>query len=198
MPTLPRPDLASRRREATQRELAEAALRRIEESGSWSRVRIEDLLSDVGISERTFYRYFDRKHEVLVPLLQDLARRHNALFTQVDGSLEHRAGQALEGAHATMEGGSDRSRAFLRVLFSDPDLRSSWQDACLASESAMAEVLRDVVTPAHRSEAHLVAAMIVLGQRFAIQEWVRGEEPAASLAGLTESWVRRVLRTHDW
>lgn len=67
---MPRPERRVDRRELTRRALIEAALKRFTAAGV-AATTVADITADAGVTERTFYRYFASKEEVLFAEYED-------------------------------------------------------------------------------------------------------------------------------
>jgi AcrR family transcriptional regulator len=67
---MPRPERRVDRRELTRRALIEAAIKRFTAAGVGG-TTVADITADTGVTERTFYRYFASKEEVLFAEYED-------------------------------------------------------------------------------------------------------------------------------
>jgi AcrR family transcriptional regulator len=67
---MPRPERRVDRRELTRRALVDAAIKRFTAAGV-AGTTVADITADAGVTERTFYRYFASKEEVLFAEYED-------------------------------------------------------------------------------------------------------------------------------
>ena len=67
---MPRPERRADRREVTRRALIDAAIKRFTAAGV-AATTVADITTDAGVTERTFYRYFASKEEVLFAEYED-------------------------------------------------------------------------------------------------------------------------------
>lgn len=87
---------------------------------------VPELAAAAGISERTFYRYFQSREELLGPALQDAQNLIAERLDETDPKVP--IGEALLAAWRTVADGThrDRTRALLPVVLSDPGFHAVW------------------------------------------------------------------------
>lgn len=131
---------------------------------------IKDLAARVGVSERTFYRYFPRKEDSVRPYLSA------ALTLVVDQLRAAARDRPLSQAIAESQGDildlarRLEVRRLLAVLSSTDRLRAVWLQVNEDAERAFAEVVAEArgLCPGS-TEARLVGAAIVASGRLALQ-----------------------------
>ncbi|WP_083684320.1 TetR/AcrR family transcriptional regulator [Massilia putida] len=137
-----------------------------------SDVSIRELAAHVGISERTFYRYFPRKEDVVRPFLE------NGLQRIVDGFAARSASEPIMDSLAAAwadawplkEPGA--SAVFFRILEQHDSYRAARLQAIIDSEALWAEAIATRLGLAPSSPQALVAgAAIVTAFRMAWQSF---------------------------
>ncbi len=152
----------------TRRALEDAALRRFAADG-YDATSVQSIAADVGVSARTFFRYFAAKDAVL-----DMGR--SARRAPVRDAVRSSAGGRLEVVRAgilALAGGfaDDRDRVWLRqrAAASSPVLRGRILDTMVSWERTLASALADRGEP----HADTLAAVGVAVFRSAITAWLR-------------------------
>lgn len=152
----------------TRRALEDAALRRFATDG-YDATSVQSIAADVGVSARTFFRYFATKDEVL-----DMGR--GARQAQVRDAVRSSEARGLElvrvAVLALADGlADDRARVALRqrAAASSPVLRGRVLDTIGSWERTLAAALADRGEPG----ADPLAAVGVAVFRSAITAWVR-------------------------
>lgn len=133
---------------------------------------IKELAANAGISERTFYRYFPRKEDVVRPFLENGLHRIVAGFTS--RSVSEPVMDSLEAAWADAwplkEPGA--SAVFFRILEQHDSYRATRLQAIIDSEALWAEAIAARLGVAPSSPRALVAgAAIVTAFRMAWQSF---------------------------
>lgn len=136
-----RQSLRERQRLEVRRELQQTSLRLFLERG-FDDVAISDVTDEVGVSQRTFYRHFPTKEDVVLSLLDEFAPAvHQHLR-------EHPAGDApWKVVHDALTEAVQRSEpvdpAVMRMIFKTPRLFSAYNERQRRWEAMMAEVLAE-------------------------------------------------------
>jgi AcrR family transcriptional regulator len=151
--------------------LEKAALALYKEHG-FAQTTVAEIAQRAGLTERTFFRYFSDKREVLfsgADALQQL------LSTALDGAPSalspiDAVGRAVEASASLFEGRRDFARKRQDVIFENPELqeREHIKLASLASSLADGLRRRGVRDPA----ASLAAEMGITVLRIAFERWI--------------------------
>lgn len=122
------------------RQVSHAALSLFVEKGT-TRFSVKELAEHAGISERTFYRYFPRKEDVVRPVLAAGAAQFSALLAERPPS--ETILDALKAAFAQSWWGesTQQSQALRRVMHETDVLRTIWLDIIAETETKIALAL---------------------------------------------------------
>nr|WTB28452.1 TetR/AcrR family transcriptional regulator [Streptomyces sp. NBC_00830]WTB35630.1 TetR/AcrR family transcriptional regulator [Streptomyces sp. NBC_00830] len=185
--------LTARRVADTRREIATLALKLADERG-WDSLTVADIADAADVSLRTYYRYFPRKQDVFMPLLEDATERLRTIFGQLtEGDVAERSAIALERSLYEFPGGLRGAHTNYGILLRDPTLISVWLFASLRAEPGFAKVLTASFPELDdQHDGKLLAAVIITCQRIGLQDWVAGPS-GGSLIELVEQSVRRGL-----
>lgn len=171
------PGLRERKKERTRHDLAAAALRLFVERG-FEAVKVEDIAAAAEVSERTFFRYFASKEDVLWP---DQAARRDEFAAALD---KVPAGESLLGclrrgavfSAEAYEADRDEMLARFRLLIDTPALRGYLLECMDAWEGAAARALaKRLPGPAGERRCRLLAAATIAALRVSVTEWVAGD-----------------------
>ena len=151
--------------------LAKAAMALYAERG-FEQTTVAEIAARAGLTERTFFRHFADKREVLfygMEILRDLLTRAVAAAPASATPMDA-VGAALEAAGAMLQENPDRVRLRDAIVSANPDLRERELIKLAAFASAMAGALRDrgVAEPA----ASLAAETGVAVFKVAFARWV--------------------------
>lgn len=141
---------------------------------------IRELADHVGVSERTFYRYFPRKEHAVRPYLEaGLAHIVVGIRTAMVGMA---LPDAIVQAHTgVLEGtASAHTAKLLSVLTGTERLRAVWLQVTMGAERALAEVVGEAwgVSPDHLA-ARMAASAVVASGRMALLQPGGDEQPPA-------------------
>jgi AcrR family transcriptional regulator len=170
--------------------LAKAAMALYAERG-FEQTTVAEIAARAGLTERTFFRHFADKREVLfygTEMLRDLLTRAvadaPASATPMDA-----VGAALEAAGAMLQENPDRARLRDAIVSGHPDLRERELIKLAALAAAMAGALRDrgVAEPA----ASLAAETGVGVFKVAFARWVT-EPGQPDLPGIIRQSMREL------
>ncbi|MDI3387760.1 TetR family transcriptional regulator [Streptomyces sp. B-S-A8] len=192
---MPGSSLNERRKAATRRDIAHTAAALFVEHGLRA-TRAEDIARAAGVSPRTFFRYFATKEESVAPLFTEGTQRWvecvraapeglsvaDALIKAADDALDPAAaGDAGTVANAES---LEWVRSLLRMAEDAPALRSVWNDACFAAETALLDVLAErhglgALDDARASRGlRLAAGVASAAIRVSVECWADTDAPA--------------------
>lgn len=169
--------LRERKKQRTQAELMDAALRLFSERG-FERVTIDDIAEEVEVSPRTFFRYFASKEEVVFADADEYLETLRAILRDrpVDEAPLVAVRTAIFGLVNNYE--SDRDSIFRRVRIAaeTPSLQArglqrqeQWSEAIAGS---LYERLG--LDPVSDLRPRLIASCAVAALRVAVEAWVAG------------------------
>jgi AcrR family transcriptional regulator len=169
----PKAGLAARKKERTKRQLAEAAADLFYQRG-YAATTIDDIVSAVDVSPRTFFRYFPTKEDLVVALgTTSLDLFLDALRNRpASESLQVAVGEAIEQSLADGWEDTTRVRSFLALLQETPALRARWLEEAYGKRDRMAEVIaaRTGTDPTDLRNL-ITAGTITLAINTALQTW---------------------------
>jgi AcrR family transcriptional regulator len=157
----------------TRRELADAAARLFIERG-YEATTVEDIVAEVEISARTFFRYFGSKEEVVASLwrygveeivaavraVPDERPLQEALRAAVSAACQHAAENPAE------------TRLFLRMVSDTPTLRARRMQEELRQQQSLASCLGDrLERPADDLRVTLMSGAVVMAFNTAFERW---------------------------
>jgi AcrR family transcriptional regulator len=166
--------LRERKKERTRAQLTDAAFRLFTERG-FDGTTIEDIVEQVEVSPRTFFRYFDSKEDVVIGFFDDLGLELRALlearpeeeppFTAV----RHALGSLVDVYLSEQ----DRVVAAKRLSYETPSIRARLLDKHARWENGMTEALaaRLGVDPERDPRPRLIAAVALAAFSTGVTEW---------------------------
>jgi AcrR family transcriptional regulator len=181
--------LQERRRRETSAEVSRVAMRLFAERG-YDAVTVDEIATAVGISPRTFFRYFASKDDVVLQYRRRLDDRLVAALRAVPA--RGGAFTALRDAYLeTATTAPDERAKWARrsqVLFDTPALGARAHAEQCAKDGALVAALaeRMGVDPAVDPRPHLLAVTMVAAAGAAFAAWVADggrDDPAARLDG---------------
>ncbi len=151
---------------------------------------VTELARHARISERSFYRYFPRKEDVVRPFLVGGFERISALFAARPSTEPVRIALVAAWSQSWVATDTDRSRRLFRLLFDDDGLRATWFKVITESEAAWAHViaLRLGLDPKSQRAA-LLGAVVVAASRLSTKWFADSEievDPALTFAANLE------------
>jgi AcrR family transcriptional regulator len=169
------PSLQERRRDYTVREISRVAMRLFSERG-FDAVTVEDIAAEVGMSARTFFRYFASKDEVVLQYQRRLQGRLVAVFET------HAANEApitaLRNAYVatSVVAPEDRNEIVLvgRFLMDSETLLARTRGAQAAGNDQVVAVLAAKlgIDPDRDSLAETIASVMSAAASTAFHRWV--------------------------
>jgi AcrR family transcriptional regulator len=170
--------LRERKKERTRTQLMDAALRLFTQRG-FDATTIEDIVEEVEVSPRTFFRYFDSKEDVVIGFFDQMGEGLRSMlaarpedeppFTAV----RHALASLLDGYTADRE----RVCAVKRLSLETPAIRARLLDKHARWENRLTEGLaaRLGVDPERDSRPRLIAAVSLAAFSTAISAWVASD-----------------------
>jgi AcrR family transcriptional regulator len=167
--------------------LEQAALALYGELG-YEQTTVAEIAAKAGLTERTFFRYFADKREVLFAgagQLQELLVGTLAATAESEAPIE-RVIQALQAAGSVFEARRDQARARQRVIAANAELQERELIKLAVLSGALADTLRlrGVADPA----ASLAAEAGIAVFRVAFERWVTEPEPPGFALLVRESF----------
>jgi AcrR family transcriptional regulator len=162
--------------------LAQAAMELFNERG-YEQTTVADIAARASLTERTFFRHFADKREVLFPVGTWFRDRFvdAVAAAPADASPLQAVKAAVDAAAAGLEGETGRERAVMRqrIIVANPELRERELIKLADVASAMAAALRERGVP--EPGASLTAEMGIAVFRVAFERWVAdGEDRSLS------------------
>jgi AcrR family transcriptional regulator len=172
-PAVARRPLTERRMARTRRELADAAARMFIERG-YDATTVEDIVAEVEISARTFFRYFGSKEEVVASLWRYGVEETVAALRSVPN--ERPLQEALRAAvTASCQHAAEnpaRTRSFLRMVRDTPTLRARRMQEALRQQQSLAACLGERLgKPADDLRITLMSGALVMAINTAFERW---------------------------
>ena len=190
--------LRERKKERTRAELTDAAFRLFAERG-FDETTIEDIVEQVEVSPRTFFRYFDSKEDVVIGFFDDMGLELRAMLEARPA--DEPPFEALRGALASLidlyEERAERVMAAKRLAHETPAIRARLLDKHARWENWVTEVLCDrAETGQGDPHARLIAAVALAAYGTAVNSWctVEGRQ---DLHALVDDALREVGKGFD-
>jgi AcrR family transcriptional regulator len=166
--------LRERKKLRTRTELSDAAFRLFAERG-FDETTIEDIVEQVEVSPRTFFRYFDSKEDVVIGFFDDLGLELRAMLSARPP--EESPFSALRGALGTLidlyEERRGRVVAAKRLAHETPSIRAHLLDKHARWENGVTEelVIRVGGDPSQEPRMQLLAAVALAAFSTAVSAW---------------------------
>ena len=170
--------LRERKKLRTRAELSDAAFRLFAERG-FDETTIEDIVEQVEVSPRTFFRYFDSKEDVVIGFFDDMGLELRAMLAERPP--DEPPFTALRGALGSLidlyEEQADRVMAAKRLALDTPAIRARLLDKHARWENGVTEELsaRLGVDPAEDRRPRLIAAVALAAYSTAVTAWCSSE-----------------------
>jgi AcrR family transcriptional regulator len=169
--------LRERKKLKTRAELADAAFRLFSERG-FDGTTVEDIVEEVEVSPRTFFRYFDSKEDVVIGFFDDLGLQLRAALALRPAeeppfeAVRHALG-ALVDVYTTQ---AERVMAAKRLSYETPSIRARLLDKHARWENGLTDELarRLRVDPERDPRPRLVSAVALAAFSTAVTSWCGG------------------------
>ena len=166
--------LRERKKLRTRAELSDAAFRLFAERG-FDETTIEDIVEQVEVSPRTFFRYFDSKEDVVIGFFDDLGLELRAMLATrpSDEPSFIALGAALGTLIDLYEERQDRVVAAKRLAHETPSIRARLLDKHARWENGVTEelVTRGGGDPSQEPQMRLLAAVALAAFSTAVSAW---------------------------
>ncbi|MGH2635886.1 MAG: TetR family transcriptional regulator [Actinomycetota bacterium] len=166
--------LRERKKLRTRAELTDAAFRLFTERG-FDATTIEDIVEQVEVSPRTFFRYFDSKEDVVIGFFDDMGRElRSALAARPEQEAPFAAvREALGSLVDVYTAQSERVMAAKRLSFDTPAIRARLLDKHARWENGVTEELatRLGVDADRDPRPRLIAAVALAAFSTAVGGW---------------------------
>jgi AcrR family transcriptional regulator len=191
--------LRERKKERTRSELTDAAFRLFAERG-FDETTIEDIVEQVEVSPRTFFRYFDSKEDVVIGFFDDMGLELRAMLTArpPDEPPFEALRTALGSLIDQYEERAERVMAAKRLAHETPAIRARLLDKHARWENWVTEVLCDRLGESEQDDprARLIAAVALAAYGTAVNSWCTGEGER-DLHALVDDALREVGQGFD-
>jgi AcrR family transcriptional regulator len=189
--------LRERKKERTRAELTDAAFRLFEERG-FDETTVEDIVEQVEVSPRTFFRYFDSKEDVVIGFFDDLGLELRAMVAaRPPDEPPFRALRAALGSLVDVyEERADRVIAAKRLALETPAIRARLLDKHARWENWVTEVLAERQGTDDERGPRLIAAVGLAAYSTAVGSWC-AEAGTQDLHALVDEALAEVERGFD-
>jgi AcrR family transcriptional regulator len=178
--------LRERKKLRTRAQLTDAAFRLFTERG-FDGTTIEDIVEEVEVSPRTFFRYFDSKEDVVIGFFDDLGIQLRAFLAArpADEAPFDAVRKALGSLVDVYTGQADRVMAAKTLSYETPAVRARLLDKHARWENGLTDelALRLGVDPETDPRPRLIAAVALAAFSTAVTSWCTsaGEEQLRDL-----------------
>jgi AcrR family transcriptional regulator len=166
--------LRERKKQKTRAQLTDAAFELFTERG-FDQTTIEDIVEQVEVSPRTFFRYFDSKEDVVIGFFDDMGLELRALVEArpAEESPFTAARNALGSLVDVYIAEEDRVIAAKRLSYETPSIRARLLDKHARWENGMTEALavRLGVDPERDPRPRLIAAVTLAAYSTGVTAW---------------------------
>jgi AcrR family transcriptional regulator len=174
METQTKTGLRERKKERTRAQLTDAAFRLFEERG-FDETTIEDIVEQVEVSPRTFFRYFDSKEDVVIGFFDDLGLELRDMVAErpPDEPPFTALREALRSLIDVYEERKDRVVAAKRLAQETPSIRARLLDKHARWENWVTETLseRQGADTNDDRRSRLIASVGLAAYSTAVNSW---------------------------
>lgn len=167
--------LRERKKQRTRAELTEAAILLFTDRG-FDATTIEDIVGEVEVSPRTFFRYFDSKEDVVIGFFDDMGvELRGMLAARPQGEAPFTAVRRALGALIELfTSEPERVLAAKRLAYDTPAIRARLLDKHARWENGVTEELaaRLGVDPERDPRPRLIASVALAAFSTAVSRWV--------------------------
>lgn len=189
MPSATTPNTETANRDDARLRAAEACCTLYIERGTTD-LTIAEIAAAIGISQRTFYRYFAIKAESVKPVFDWTTATFNRHVTAAPADVPLRD-VLTEGFDAMLGGpNAERTRRLFPLIFADPELWSVFLRAVHYGETSLAPALAPRLgVPSASIRSRAAAAAVATATRLALEDLVVSTaDPAAAFASYLDAF----------
>lgn len=131
---------------------------------------VKQLVIHTGLSERTFYRYFPTKEDVVKPAIAEAIERIGAAMARRPRTEPLRDSIVAAFTDAWVTVPIQRSQALARVMNETDSFRAVWQQAFMAGANQWTEIMADRLgLPPQAPQVVLGGAVVAVSARLALE-----------------------------
>jgi len=157
---------------------------------------IAQIAAEIGISQRTFYRYFAIKADSIGPIFDWTTARFNVTIT--DAPEERGIREVLQQGWRSMLGdtNAERTRALFPLVFADPEMWSLFLRKVHDGERTLTPILaRRLGIDTASTRARAASAAVASATRIALEQMVLTDaDPEAAFMDLIDAFEGPLLR----
>ncbi|NKR23973.1 TetR family transcriptional regulator [Rhodococcus hoagii] len=136
-------------------------------------VTVEAIAQRAGVSERTFYRHFPTKADIVMPLLERSMDRLVGALAESAGASTGVVDALVDALTEELATDLEDRRELLELLIRTPEYRLRWESVDDCVVSVLADWLRErSVHPGDDFTRRMTAILILTASRAAYTEWI--------------------------
>ncbi len=186
----PEVGLREYKRDRTRRSLRETAVRLFAENG-YHATTVDEIAGAVGVSPRTFYRYFPSKEEVLFDVSTDIRAAVVEVLSEVQPaiSLADSITSAVVEVASAYDSQAELFQQMAQIMMASPELRSAGLEDLHRWEAVYVPIIARHLTDIPTSDATIgvLAGAVVAAQRIAHDRWMASGQQQDMASHVKES-----------
>ena len=186
----PEVGLRQYKRDRTRRSLRETAVRLFAENG-YHATTVDEIAGAVGVSPRTFYRYFPTKEEVLFDVSTDIRAAVVEVLSEVQPaiSLADSITSAVVEVASAYDSQAELFQQMAQIMMASPELRSAGLEDLHRWEAVYVPIIARHLTDIPTSDATIgvLAGAVVAAQRIAHDRWMASGQQQDMASHVKES-----------
>jgi AcrR family transcriptional regulator len=167
--------LRERKKLKTREELEATAMRLFAERG-FQATTIDNIVSAIEVSKRTFFRYFDSKEAVVLSWIENINQRLIEDFLAAPGDIPplRSLSEIFCKQAVTFEGEVDRLLALTKLFVESPDLRGAHHTIERSLQDRLTRCVADRLglDPTNDIRPHLTTGIAFCAKNSAFQLWI--------------------------